>query len=554
MSGNFTGYRRSGSGWLAARLRPKGPGRHNWLVPVSISGLAVCGILLVACSIVFILMRQTISTESAASGASIAAGNRSYEHKEPDEACPGVRCPQIDAQLSEVQNLEPETVAPALEEQKSVREVNGSSPSLGMPDQVSNKFGYKSWLSETWGDRDAIILWNANEEFSSLGIGHFIWFPAGKTPAFAESFPRLLEFIRKRNARLPGWSDIPPCPWISRADITKDFSSSATARCPQIVVQQPEAQKPEAETVTKPEAQKPGPETAALPSREQKSGEQKSGREPDGSALPPLVLPDDVADKVGHKIWLNETGGNRDAITSWNANEEFASLGVGHFIWFPAGKTPPFEESFPRLLEFLRKQNAHLPEWVDKTPIPPCPWVSRADFTKHYNSPELTQLRQFLLDTVAGQTQFLVMRAQGAMDKVLNNTPEVAERQHIVTQFSRIAHASKDLYPLIDYINFKGEGTNPAETAPDKQTGVRQGWGLKQVLLKMNGTTSEPTAVLAEFADAAQSVLSQRIRNIPANRIWEAGWSRRVETYRRPISDPESDPKGARKEWSRKGG
>jgi hypothetical protein len=278
-----------------------------------------------------------------------------------------------------------------------------------------------------------------------------------------------------------------------------------------------------------PEARKPGLETAALPP------EQKSGRETNRSALPQLVLPDDVANKVGHRVWLNEAGGSRDGLTSWNANEEFASLGIGHFIWYPAGKTPTFEESFPLLLEFLRQQNVRLPGWLDKTPVPPCPWASRADFMKDFHSSRMTELRQFLLDTAAGQTQFLVTRAQGAMDKILDNTPDGDERQHIKTQFSRIKHASKDLYPLIDYINFKGEGTNPAETAPDKQTGGRQGWGLKQVLLKMNGSASEPAAVLAEFSDAARFVLLQRIRNIPANRVWEAGWSRRVDTYRRPI-------------------
>jgi hypothetical protein len=51
----------------------------------------------------------------------------------------------------------------------------------------------------------------------------------------------------------------------------------------------------------------------------------------------------------------------------------------------------------------------------------------------------------------------------------------------------------------------------------------------------MHGTTTEPGDVLAEFAEAAHFVLSQRIRNVPANRVWMAGWSRRVETYRRPI-------------------
>ena len=163
--------------------------------------------------------------------------------------------------------------------------------------------------------------------------------------------------------------------------------------------------------------------------------------------------------------------------------------------------------------------------------------MSRTDFIKNFNSPRMTQLRKFLLDTVAGQTQFLVMRAQSAIDKILDSTPESNERQHISTQFTRMVQASKDLYPLIDYVNFKGEGTDPGETALNKETGEREGWGLKQVLLKMNGSANEPIAVLAEFADAAQFVLLKRIRNIPANRIYEAGWLRRVETYRRPISD-----------------
>jgi hypothetical protein len=298
--------------------------------------------------------------------------------------------------------------------------------------------------------------------------------------------------------------------------------------CPQLVVQLFEAQKSGPEMVVPlPEAQKSG--------RDANVDAVGSMR----SALPQLVLPADVANKVGHKIWINETRGDRNAITSWNANEEFASLGIGHFIWFPAGKKAPFDESFPRMLEFLRQQNARLPSWLDRTPIPPCPWVSRTDFIKNFNSPQMTQLRKFLLDTVAEQTQFLVMRAQSAIDKILDSTPESNEREHIITQFTRIVQASKDLYPLIDYVNFKGEGTDPAETALDKETGERQGWGLKQVLLKMNGAANEPMAVLAEFADSAQFVLLQRIRNIPANRIWEAGWLRRVETYRRPISDPE---------------
>jgi hypothetical protein len=109
------------------------------------------------------------------------------------------------------------------------------------------------------------------------------------------------------------------------------------------------------------EAQTSRPETEAVVRQPEA---QKSGRKATDLAVPQLVLPADVAKKVGQRIWLNETNGNRDAITSWNANEEFASLGIGHFIWFPAGKTATFEEDFPPLLEFRRKESVHLPSWL----------------------------------------------------------------------------------------------------------------------------------------------------------------------------------------------
>ena len=61
----------------------------------------------------------------------------------------------------------------------------------------------------------------------------------------------------------------------------------------------------------------------------------------------------------------------------------------------------------------------------------------------------------------------------------------------------------------------------------------------------MNGVTDDPKAVRAEFADAAQFVLQQRVRNLPSNRVFETGWLRRVATYRRPIVEAESSPERA---------
>jgi hypothetical protein len=336
------------------------------------------------------------------------------------------------------------------------------------------------------------------------------------------------------------------------ADSQKDQAGPGVAQAsrtpksePEAVLRQNEVQKPAPEAaVQTPEVRKPSPEarTSEAKNLEAKNLEAKD------LPVPQLVLPGDLAKQIGQKIWLNETGGRREAITSWSANEEFASLGIGHFIWFPVGKWLPFEESFPALLEFMRKKNVRLPAWLDQTQIPANPWTSRAEFRKNANSPQMNELRQFMLDTVAEQTQFMMARAQGAMEKILKTTPDGLEREHIVIQFTRVVRASENLYPLIDYINFKGEGTNPNESAMNRETGRRQGWGLKQVLLRMNGTTGDPKAVRAEFADAAQFVLQQRIRNLPSNRVFETGWLRRVATYRRPIAEAESSPeRGLRK-------
>jgi hypothetical protein len=39
---------------------------------------------------------------------------------------------------------------------------------------------------------------------------------------------------------------------------------------------------------------------------------------------------------VGKKVWINECDGTVAGLTSWNGDEAFPSLGIGHFIWYPA--------------------------------------------------------------------------------------------------------------------------------------------------------------------------------------------------------------------------
>ena len=48
-----------------------------------------------------------------------------------------------------------------------------------------------------------------------------------------------------------------------------------------------------------------------------------------------LTLSPEEARRIGRLIWRNESGGTRGGLTSWNAGEDFASLGIAHFIWYP---------------------------------------------------------------------------------------------------------------------------------------------------------------------------------------------------------------------------
>jgi hypothetical protein len=245
-----------------------------------------------------------------------------------------------------------------------------------------------------------------------------------------------------------------------------------------------------------------------------------------------FAISDELADKLGRKIWLNETGGRPLAMTDWNSGEDFMSLGIGHFIWFPVNRPDRFEESFPPMLEFLRDKGINLPGWLNQRPIPPCPWNDRQEFKSHLNSPEMVELREFLQATFAGQTQFLISRMRQALPKILASLDRPRDRAHVQQQFDRVARASRDLYPLVDYTNFKGEGVSPSETFEDQETRTPEGWGLKQVLLTMSGA-GEGQAALDAFADAAKSVLARRIRNVPADKIRMQGWFVRCDSYRR---------------------
>ncbi|GLI56691.1 hypothetical protein PM10SUCC1_22050 [Propionigenium maris DSM 9537] len=236
-----------------------------------------------------------------------------------------------------------------------------------------------------------------------------------------------------------------------------------------------------------------------------------------------ITLSTEELREAGERIYQNETGGIREKLIHWNVGEEFASLGIGHFIWYPENFDGPFDESFPGLLAYYRRNNIPLPELFRDTVY--CPWDTREEFLKATSSKKVTEAIVFLENTKDIQVAFIYERLQGSLEGMLAATDR---KEHVKEQFYRVAHSPGGLYPLIDYVNFKGEGVKESERYMDK------GWGLLQILEGMEGT-SKGREALEEFRKEAKFVLKRRVDNSPKERgeeRWLPGWYRRIDTYR----------------------
>ena len=230
--------------------------------------------------------------------------------------------------------------------------------------------------------------------------------------------------------------------------------------------------------------------------------------------------------RIGKKIWQNECNGTVSGLTSWNSGENFASLGIGHFIWYPAGMEGPFEESFPQLVSFIAAHGAKLPNLVLGPGELHCPWKSRTEFLGAQQTPKMKQLRQFLVDTIDLQAQFMVNRLQNALPKMLQETAP-SNRGKVQQHFERLADSTLGCFALVDYVNFKGEGVLHTERYHG------EGWGLLQVLEQMADTNSD---AVEAFSRAAAQVLKRRVQNAPPERNesqWLPGWIHRVNSYSR---------------------
>ncbi|MFA7231116.1 MAG: hypothetical protein WC071_07575 [Victivallaceae bacterium] len=220
---------------------------------------------------------------------------------------------------------------------------------------------------------------------------------------------------------------------------------------------------------------------------------------------------------IASRIFRNECGGKTDFLLHWNAGENFMSLGIGHFIWYPAGETNIFNEVFPELLAFMVTQGVTLPPFLEDFGVNGAPWPDRNTFIEQQNSSCAEQLRELLLSTMNFQIKFIIERT------ALTLKEKLSHRTAVVGKLAAVLSSPGGVYPIVDYINFKGDGVSEVE----RYNGF--GWGLFQALEEM----AEPGSC-ADFAEAARKVLRRRVENSPPERNearWLPGWMNRIDTY-----------------------
>ena len=249
---------------------------------------------------------------------------------------------------------------------------------------------------------------------------------------------------------------------------------------------------------------------------------------PDGVTKPKLS--EYELNVISDKIYMNETGGNSKHLMFWSPNENFASLGIGHFIWYPAGEPKRFDETFPSMIDYYVAHNVEIPLWLKAVRKTGAPWKNRAIFEKARSDKQFQELKMLLMNTKNLQTQFFFDRLTASIPEIVKHVAP-RDRQHIINNYNALAATTGGWYPLIDYINFKGKGIKATERYKN------QGWGLLQVLKEMRPVQKGPYA-LTEFARSAQTTLERRVQNSPVEKNekrWLKGWIKRINSYRTSI-------------------
>ncbi|EDN69366.1 conserved hypothetical protein [Beggiatoa sp. PS] len=225
---------------------------------------------------------------------------------------------------------------------------------------------------------------------------------------------------------------------------------------------------------------------------------------------------------IGQQIWINESLGKISGLIAWNEQDNFASVGIGHFSWYPKNSQEQLLGTWLDLLDFLQEQSVSIPKWLKSAQY--CPWKTHKEFLRYQRHYQMNSLRELMKNTIPQQVQFMVKDLEQALPRMLEILSTEKQREHVRNQFERVAQTPNGIYALLDYVNFNGEGIEPNEGG--------QKWGLLQVLEQMPKDFA-PEDATKEFADAAEIILASHIQSMEHDKEHRLlNWKTRIATYR----------------------
>lgn len=226
------------------------------------------------------------------------------------------------------------------------------------------------------------------------------------------------------------------------------------------------------------------------------------------------------------QIWQNEAGKHYHKLVIWKTNENFPSLGICHFIWYPHKKADIFSQTFPDLLAYFKKKKVNLPTWLKNKTY--APWKTKDAFDAVAQGAQVQELRKLMFETIDLQIEFLIERFEKGWPRILKQAASTKQKE-IQLYVDTLMKTAQGTYALLDYLNFKGEGTNPEERYQEA------GWGLLQVLEGMTQGNKPDQSLIERFITSAKAVLSARVAHTPPAKAhekqWLQGWFNRVDTY-----------------------
>jgi hypothetical protein len=244
------------------------------------------------------------------------------------------------------------------------------------------------------------------------------------------------------------------------------------------------------------------------------------------------------ARRIAAKIFANEGGGKDDKLAEWDLDasgkpEKVVSIGMGHFIWYPTGDKTPFHESFPDFMDYVKKSGfpaKDIPEFLRKSPLGDSPWKTREQFQAYWakrnqKGSEANQFFTFLKATKEQQKNFMPQRLVLALPNVFAATSLSGgdAKTQLPKVVADLMSSPAGRFAMVDYVNFKGDGSSPSENL----NGVR--FGLLQVFERLaEKKAKSPNAKITskDFGTAANEVLSKR----PDYSKWP-GWPGRMLGY-----------------------